>query len=437
MDSSPLDKWFKVSLEKEDTSGALKNAHHPQELVEGLNRLRLGSQLCDVVIFVDGEQFPAHRVVLAANTPYFEAMFSGGLEESNQKTVTLREVKSTAVKEIIDYCYTSTVHIDNSNVESLLSASCLLQVSGVMGACCEFMKNQLDSDNCLSVRSFAEAHSCQELVQVADAFVQEHYTEVLEGEEFLRLSSRELASLLESDQLNVQNEEQVFESVMRWAKHDIDSRKEDIAEVLCHVRLPLLSPSYLVSRVSTEPIIRGDQRCRDLVDEAKDYLLLPDQREHLQGPRTQPRRSTRQHEVLYAVGGWCSGDAMSMVECYDPRSNKWCVVPAMTKRRCGVGVAVLSDFLYAIGGHDGNNYLNSVERYDPKTRQWSASVTPTSACRTSFGVAVFNGHIYVVGGQDGMSCLKLVERCVPHSYSCAVYSMYACVLHVCMYVYCM
>lgn len=35
----------------------------------------------------------------------------------------------------------------------------------------------------------------------------------------------------------------------------------------------------------------------------------------------------------------------------------------MSKRRCGVGVAVVDDLLYAVGGHDGQSYLNSIERY--------------------------------------------------------------------------
>ena len=35
----------------------------------------------------------------------------------------------------------------------------------------------------------------------------------------------------------------------------------------------------------------------------------------------------------------------------------------MSKRRCGVGVAVLDDLLYAVGGHDGHSYLNSIERW--------------------------------------------------------------------------
>ncbi len=53
---------------------------------------------------------------------------------------------------------------------------------------------------------------------------------------------------------------------------------------------------------------------------------------------------------------------------YDPQANEWRMVAPMGKRRCGVGVAVLSDLLYAVGGHDGQSYLNSIERYDPQVR---------------------------------------------------------------------
>jgi len=65
---------------------------------------------------------------------------------------------------------------------------------------------------------------------------------------------------------------------------------------------------------------------------------------------------------MVAVGGWCSGDAISSVERYDPQSNEWRMVAPMSKRRCGVGVSVLNDLLYAVGGHDGQSYLNSIER---------------------------------------------------------------------------
>lgn len=66
--------------------------------------------------------------------------------------------------------------------------------------------------------------------------------------------------------------------------------------------------------------------------------------------------------VLLLVGGWCSGDAIASVERFDPQTVDWKMVAPMSKRRCGVGVAVLNDLLYAVGGHDGQSYLNSIER---------------------------------------------------------------------------
>ena len=71
-------------------------------------------------------------------------------------------------------------------------------------------------------------------------------------------------------------------------------------QVLQHVRLPLLSPKFLVGTVGSDLLIKSDEACRDLVDEAKNYLLLPQERPLMQGPRTRPRKPVRRGEVLFA-----------------------------------------------------------------------------------------------------------------------------------------
>ena len=73
-----------------------------------------------------------------------------------------------------------------------------------------------------------------------------------------------------------------------------------IQQVLQNVRLPLLSPKFLVGTVSADLLIRSDEACRDLVDEAKNYLLLPQERPLMQGPRTRPRKPIQCGEVLFA-----------------------------------------------------------------------------------------------------------------------------------------
>ena len=61
-----------------------------------------------------------------------------------------------------------------------------------------------------------------------------------------------------------------------------------------------MNARFLVNTVSADPLIRADQQCRDLVDEAKDYLLLPQDRLNMQGPRTRRRKPIKPSEVLFA-----------------------------------------------------------------------------------------------------------------------------------------
>eukprot|EP00058_Branchiostoma_floridae_P011046 XP_002596534.1 hypothetical protein BRAFLDRAFT_96424 [Branchiostoma floridae] len=46
--------------------------------------------LQDVVLEVEGQRFPCHRLVLSAASPYFRAMFTSDMAESRQKTVVLQ-----------------------------------------------------------------------------------------------------------------------------------------------------------------------------------------------------------------------------------------------------------------------------------------------------------------------------------------------------------
>ncbi|CAH8594057.1 unnamed protein product [Dicrocoelium dendriticum] len=386
---------------------------HPQQSLESMNCLRKNRELCDVVLLVDGREIFTHRVVLAACSAYFRAMFTGELAESRQTEITLYDLDGSAVETLIEFCYTSQITVEESNVQTLLPAACLLQITEVQDVCCEFLKRQLDPSNCLGIRAFADTHACRGLLRAADRFTHLNFLDVVESEEFLLLPMKQLVEILSSDELNVRSEEQVYRAVMRWIHHNLSDRRHHLAYLMQHVRLPLLSPKFLVGTVGADMLVRSDERCRDLVDEAKNYLLLPQERPLMQGPRTKPRKPSQAGELLFAVGGWCSGDAIASAEHYDPRTHEWHLVAPMHKRRCGVGVGVVDDLLFAVGGHDGQSYLNSVERYDPHTNQWSSDIAPTSTCRTSVGVAVLNGFMYAVGGQDGVSCLSLVERYDP------------------------
>lgn len=89
--------------------------------------------------------------------------------------------------------------------QSLLSAASLLQVGGVRAASCAFLAAALAPDNALGIRAFAELHACDELRAAAARYVDAHFVDVLDSEEFLALAPDVLAQLLDSDRITVRH----------------------------------------------------------------------------------------------------------------------------------------------------------------------------------------------------------------------------------------
>lgn len=85
--------------------------------------------LTDITLEVGHEVFYAHRVVLAAASPYFKAMFTGGLKECEMTRIPLQGVSPTAMARLIHFMYTGRIRVTENTVCQLLPAATMLQVS--------------------------------------------------------------------------------------------------------------------------------------------------------------------------------------------------------------------------------------------------------------------------------------------------------------------
>ncbi|XP_003244852.1 kelch-like protein 2 [Acyrthosiphon pisum] len=137
--------------------------------------------------------------------------------------------------------------------------------------------------------------------------IQQNFTQVVEADEFLSLSSEKLLKFIPSDELTVLSEEKVFGCVVRWVKHDSDSRKCILPQLLEHVRLPLTSES----------------------------------------------------------------GTLKSVEAYRPSTGVWTTMADIHLLRKNLGVVALEGLLYAVSGRDGLSMLDSVEFNNPITNTWT------------------------------------------------------------------
>uniref|UniRef100_A0A8C9ZF00 Kelch like family member 12 n=1 Tax=Sander lucioperca TaxID=283035 RepID=A0A8C9ZF00_SANLU len=415
---------------------------HAKSILNAMNSLRKSNTLCDITLRVENTDFPAHRIVLAACSDYFCAMFTSELAEKGKSFVDIQGLTAATMEILLDFVYTETVLVTVENVQELLPAACLLQLKGVKRACCDFLEGQLDPTNCLGIRDFAETHTCLDLMQAAELFSQKHFSEVVQHEEFMLLSQTEVEKLIKCDEIQVDSEEPVFEAVLNWVKHNRKEREPYLPDMLEFVRMPLLTPRYITDVIDAEPLIRCSLPCRDLVDEAKKFHLRPELRSEMQGPRTQARLGAKEvllviggkscdniarkrryvatvslHDRVYVIGGYDGRSRLSSVECLDYTADEdgvWYTVATMNVRRGLAGATTLGDMIYVAGGFDGSRRHTSMERYDPNIDQWSM-LGDMQTAREGAGLVVASGLIYCLGGYDGLNILNSVERYDPHT----------------------
>lgn len=157
-----------------------------------------------------------------------------------------------------------------------------------------------------------------------------------------------MQDLISNSALNISSEEKVFTAVLNWIKHDLVERRKHIAELISHVRLPLLNREFLMANVETEPLVRD--HCKELLLEAMKYHLLPEQRSSLVSQRTLERKPEGMKPYIFAVGGGSLFAIHNECEVYNPKTNQWSQISPMISRRSRAGVASLRKMLWVVGG---------------------------------------------------------------------------------------
>jgi BTB And C-terminal Kelch len=96
---------------------------------------------------------------------------------------------------------------------------------------------------------------------------------------------------------------QVYSALLLWIKHDEKNRQSSVCDLLKHIRLPLITPTYLVDIISNEALIKNNIASRDLLDEAIFYHLLPERRSQYNTFSLKPRCCNDSFGLIYAIGG--------------------------------------------------------------------------------------------------------------------------------------
>ncbi|XP_035662453.1 kelch-like protein 2 [Branchiostoma floridae] len=201
-----------------------------------LQELRSEGHLVDVTLCAEGKEIPCHRLVLSACSDYFHAMFGGAHSESKKDKIDIREVSAEALEILVDFAYSAKLDITSDNVYLQFEAANMLQVKRLEEA-------------------FADKVPCKRLSAEATRCALKDFEETSTTEEFLQLPLDLLKMYISDDGLHVKKEEQVLESIMRWARHNLEERQKHLKELLDCVCFSRVDQDYLKNIIDTEVLL--------------------------------------------------------------------------------------------------------------------------------------------------------------------------------------
>ena len=235
-------------------------ATHSDILLSKCAQFREQGEFIDVHLKVGEEVFSAHRIVLAASSDYFHAMFTHEMKESNQEVVELKDesISAATLKIVLDSIYSGDLQVNDENVLDILVAADHLQVTSVVQHCCDYLQTQFvelrfDVQTYCQICTIANRHGLTDLQEATQSKMASMYKDVCENEEFLsHIDADQYSSLLRRDDLGAPSETFVFKSVIKWIKHKKEERIAVAAKVIGAVRLGLVDIRDVIEELDAE-----------------------------------------------------------------------------------------------------------------------------------------------------------------------------------------
>ncbi|XP_068560423.1 kelch-like protein 41a [Cebidichthys violaceus] len=382
-------------------------------LQDGLKELLNENKLIDCVLKVGDRSIPCHRLILSACSPYFRELYF--LEDGKEKDtmeVVLENMDPNVMEAVVNYMYSAEIDINDNNVQDILAAANRFEIPSVFTVCVNYLQKGLSKKNCLAVYRLGLMLNSARLALAARDHIAERFETIAKDEDFLELAPPELFAIIGADALNVDKEEVVFETLMRWIRKDKEKRVKSLEEAFECIRFRLLPEKYFKEKVEKDDLIKTDPELLKKIKVIKEAFAgkLPERKkgedaeEGEEGKLPGYLNDKRRYGMYAKDMVLMINDTASVA--YDTQENE-CFLAAMAEQipRNHVSVVSKNNILYVLGGLfvDEENKENPLQCYfyqlDSLTAEWFA-LPPMPSPRCLFAVGECENLLFAVAGKD-------------------------------------
>ncbi|XP_063985335.1 TD and POZ domain-containing protein 4-like [Diachasmimorpha longicaudata] len=196
-DDKPVDIFIQIDIPGDiDWYPLERDSPHEESsgrLTQHFYQLFKESKLSDVSVIAGVKIFRAHKIVLAARSSVFSAMFEDEeTEEDMENEVIIKNMEPEVVQAMLEFFYSDKV--ENLKVElayELLEAANKYDVEDLANVCVKFLDENINTENAAKIFFYGDLYHSEKLKQRAFDFIAKHLSEVVESQGYKEMEEED------------------------------------------------------------------------------------------------------------------------------------------------------------------------------------------------------------------------------------------------------
>ena len=361
------------------------NTEQLQRFINNLWQHQQKNEFCDFTLTTNNTSIECHKLVLSSASAYFSQLLCNS--ENNTNIIDVTPLPEHILRTVVAFMYNSEYVIDDENVIELLKFSRTWNLDILAKLCAAYMNNNITINNACKFYNFALDNVEQHKAQIVNEFIREHFTSLHESGQLSELSLKNFTTIIEHDEINVNNEDVIFSSAAQIINQQ--TSVEEINRCLELIRFPHTSVDFLVNVINDHQLMKDPPRDK-YRKEALLYHVNKTSTPEVKPPRYWGR------EICYI------GKDLCMYQYISKAGNNECVkrmnLPEWVKDRSSV--SLYEERVVIVGGDNNWNGDKRALLLDMtgKTKVTQLPDLPEPCCNT--GIVLSDNDVYVVGGYN-------------------------------------
>ncbi|CAF4789644.1 unnamed protein product, partial [Rotaria sp. Silwood1] len=199
-----------------------------------LEQMWRSSQFCDLLLIVQGSEYLAHRLVLAASSHKFKQIFNKRKSDFVTR-VHLRHSTHKSLQLILNYLYTDNIILTIRNIDDILTCTKELGIRKVIDLCITYL-SQINKRTIFQILNIACKHDLSEVYYLAHKFLIQSMDECIHTKEFIDITYWMLKQILSDVNIEKRQEFHVLDRTLQWLSCNHISNTDIIFELLNKIR---------------------------------------------------------------------------------------------------------------------------------------------------------------------------------------------------------